>query len=154
MSARWYSKYDMDIKDKQLSEENLLNASRYKEELKDVIDKEDHRQNVDRAKKKSVTQHMDYDNFHQMVLGADLKGLKSKEITNLKPCTNLLNTNYIHKDLVKGKDVQANNYAIDLAEEETINKLKQLYIGIKEEFTISIFEKECKNTKDMNTRLE
>ena len=151
MSARWYSKHEIEIKDKQLNEENLLNASKYKDELKDVIDKDNHRENIDRAKKKSVIQHMDYDNFHQMVLGADLKGIKSSEMYKLKPSTSLLNTNFIHQEMVKAKDVQAKNYAID-EKEEIENKIKEL--NLEDEYTMSKFEREWRSGKEANVRLE
>jgi len=151
MSARWYSKHEMDLKDKQLTEENLLNASKYKEELKAVIDKDNHRENVDRAKKKSVIQHMDYDNFHQMVLGADLKGIKSNDMYKLKPTNSLLNTNFIHKELVKATDFQNNNYTIENLE-DTNSKLKEL--EIQDDFTPIKFEREWKNLKESNSKLE
>jgi hypothetical protein len=47
-----------------------------KKELGDSINEENQRINVDSAKKKAVMYHMDYDNFHQMVLGANLKTIK------------------------------------------------------------------------------
>lgn len=54
-----------------------------KKELQASIKYEEHRDNVDAAKKKAVKQLMDYNNFHQMVLGADLKPLKSTEVKEL-----------------------------------------------------------------------
>ena len=40
------------------------------------IDWENKRTNVDSSKKIACMQHMDYDGFHQMVLGANLKPMK------------------------------------------------------------------------------
>lgn len=52
-------------------------------ELENSIRYEEHRSNVDTAKKAAVKQLMDYENFHQMVLGADLKPLKTLEMKDL-----------------------------------------------------------------------
>ena len=49
-----------------------------KELAKDVNDASV-RSNVDSAKKRACLQHMDYDNFHQMVLGANLFPIKKGE---------------------------------------------------------------------------
>jgi hypothetical protein len=46
------------------------------------IDYDHKRSNVDSAKKRAVLQHMDYDGFHQMVLGANLFSINSKELNN------------------------------------------------------------------------
>lgn len=54
-----------------------------KNELQQSIEYEQHRENVDEAKKRAVKQLMDYENFHQMVLGADLKPLKTGEVKEL-----------------------------------------------------------------------
>merc|ERR1712032_1009887 len=78
--AHFFTKHEMKVYDKKLSEENYLDANRFKSQLKDEISKDIHRVNLDSAKKKAVTQHMNYDGFHQMVLGADLKGIKQGEI--------------------------------------------------------------------------
>ena len=58
------------------------------EELQASIQYEKHRDNVDRAKKRAVKQLMDYEQFEQMVKGADLKSLKTlevKELVEMKP---------------------------------------------------------------------
>ena len=57
--------------------------SRMRGELEDSIKYEEHRKNVDTAKKTAVKQLMDYNNFHQMVLGADLKPIQTKEMKEL-----------------------------------------------------------------------
>ena len=44
-----------------------------------TINDENKRVNIDSAKKRAVLQHMDYDGFHQMVLGANLKPIKKGE---------------------------------------------------------------------------
>lgn len=54
-----------------------------RKELQQSIEYEKHRDNVDQAKKRAVKQLMDYDNFHQMVLGADLKPLQTQEVKDL-----------------------------------------------------------------------
>ena len=57
--------------------------SEVKKELGLAINEECKRTNVDSAKKRAVMQHMDYDNFHQMVLGANLFPVKSGEVSNI-----------------------------------------------------------------------
>ena len=83
--TRFYSEYEIKKIDKKLNEDIILNNDKNKEELKDALDQDNHRSNVDRAKKKAVTQYMDYDGFHQMVLGADLKGMKMSDVIEIKP---------------------------------------------------------------------
>ena len=47
------------------------------------IDFDHRRSNVDSAKKRAVLQHMDYDGFRQMVLGANLKPVKAGAATEI-----------------------------------------------------------------------
>ena len=54
-----------------------------KRELGQQINEENKRINVDSAKKKAVLQRMDYDGFHQMVLGANLKTVKRGAIESI-----------------------------------------------------------------------
>ena len=56
--------------------EELLNMNEVKKELKTEMNVENKRVNVDSAKKLACLQHMDYDGFHQMVLGANLMPVK------------------------------------------------------------------------------
>ena len=59
-----------------------------------AIDEENKRINVDSAKKRAVIQHMDYDGFRQMVLGANLKPIKQGEASNIvnsHPTANSIN---------------------------------------------------------------
>ena len=74
--TRFYTEYELKKQEFKLNENLFQNPEKYKEELKVAINEENHRSNVDRAKKKSCAQYFDYDKFHQMVLGADLKGMK------------------------------------------------------------------------------
>ena len=60
--------------------EQKLTVDEVKKELGFAINEENLRSNVDSAKKRAVLQHMDYDGFHQMVLGANLKTIKKGEI--------------------------------------------------------------------------
>ena len=89
--TRFFSEVEIKKFDKKLNEDLLNSNERFKQELKGAIDEENHRSNVDRAKKKAVTQYMDYDNFHQMVLGADLKGMKLDDVIEIKPEKGILN---------------------------------------------------------------
>ena len=47
------------------------------------MNEESIRTNLDSAKKRAVLQHMDYDGFHQMVLGANLMPLKRGDAENI-----------------------------------------------------------------------
>ena len=47
------------------------------------IDWDNKRTNVDSAKKRAVMQHMEYDGFRQMVLGAHLKPIKKGAASNI-----------------------------------------------------------------------
>jgi len=89
--ARFFTKHEMAKYDKKFSEEDYLNTDRFKDQLRVEISKDNHRVNVDSAKKKAVLQGMNYDGFHQMVLGADLKGLKQGEIINISNNNSILN---------------------------------------------------------------
>jgi hypothetical protein len=125
--SRFYSNHQITKTDKLLNEENLLDTSKYKYDLKSAINHDNHRINIDSAKKKAVLQRMDYDGFHQMVLGADIKGIKSKDMTNLKSNESIINHVMIHKkyneeiDFMKGNFVVADKYQ---NENDKINKMK------------------------------
>jgi hypothetical protein len=119
--ARFFSNYQISKKDKQLNEEMLLNTHNYKTELKNAINFENHRINIDSAKKRAVIQHMDYDGFHQMVLGADLKGVKLGELTQLKPENTIMNSVMIHRHLTQAQDMFKNNFIPDEGDINTTN---------------------------------
>lgn len=105
--SRFQSKEEIKKQDNKLKNGDILNTSKYKSDLKEAINKEYHRINVDSAKKKAVVQRMDYDNFHQMVLGADLKGMKAEDIIYVKFDKNekILNTCKVMERLTKKIDV-------------------------------------------------
>jgi hypothetical protein len=63
--------------------EEKLTVDQVKKELGQQINEENKRINIDSAKKKAVLQHMDYDGFHQMVLGANLYPVKRGEIEQI-----------------------------------------------------------------------
>ena len=52
-------------------------------ELQKDIDWDNRRTNVDSAKKLAVMQHMEYDGFRQMVLGAHIKPIKKGEAASI-----------------------------------------------------------------------
>jgi hypothetical protein len=107
--SRFFSEHEIRKNENKLNDQ-LINAEKYKEELKGAINKENHRINVDSAKKKAVIQRMDYDGFHQMVLGADLKGIKEKEMKQLKPESIILNNVAIAHKLSETKDIYQKNF--------------------------------------------
>jgi hypothetical protein len=109
--ARYYSNHQISKMDKKLNENDLLNTQKYKQELKTALNQEYHRINVDSAKKKAVLQRMDYDGFHQMVLGADLKGIKKDEITNiLAKKETIMNSSLTGRKLGEEVDVLSKNF--------------------------------------------
>lgn len=59
---------------------DTLSAAKARAEMQGDIDFANKRVNVDSAKKLAVMQHMDYDGFRQMVLGANLKPMKKGQI--------------------------------------------------------------------------
>ena len=81
------------LKDKLKEEDFRPSTDLIKEELADSIKYEEHRDNVDQAKKRAVRQMMDYEGFRQMVLGADLRPVKTNEMKDLVDVTR-------HNDLV------------------------------------------------------
>jgi hypothetical protein len=109
--SRFYSNYEIEKFDKKLNNEDLFNASKYKMQLKEAINIENQRTNVDSAKKKAVLQGMDYNGFHQMVLGANLKGVKTSELLELKPTTPIMNNVMTQILLGKEKDVLYGNFS-------------------------------------------
>ena len=98
--------------------EELLNMNELKKELKSEMNVENKRVNVDSAKKLACLQHMDYDNFAQMVLGANLKPIKQGAAINIfdpyqgankmNPHANLqdiIGKNYSEKDKSNAEEV-------------------------------------------------
>ena len=74
--------YKVKVKQERFFEEKLT-VGEVKRELGTALNEEAKRVNVDSAKKRAVMQHMDYDGFHQMVLGANLKPLKKGMAENI-----------------------------------------------------------------------
>ena len=76
-------------------DEAKLSTAHCANELADDIQFENKRVNVDSAKKIAVMQHMDYDQFHQMVLGANLKPSPAGQTPNIYvPTGTLKNINH------------------------------------------------------------
>ena len=67
----------------QVFHEELLNMDQIKRDLSSDINAAALHSNEDSAKKRAVLQHMDYENFRQMVLGANLFPLKSGATANI-----------------------------------------------------------------------
>jgi len=126
--ARFFTKHEMAKFDKKLTEDDYLNANRYKEQLKDEISKDNHRINIDSAKKKAVIQGMNYDGFHQMVLGADLKGIKQGEIANINSKNTIMNSINTQTKLNNPLEILKNAF-VPINEDESSNKAIK---GLKE----------------------
>ena len=141
--ARYYSEYEIAKADKQLNTD-LLNNDKYKKDLKIAINEENHRSNVDRAKKKAVSQYMDYDNFHQMVLGADLhNGMNLNDVIDIKPEKAILNS------ISENKEFE-NKVKNDLFLKNFIKYDNKKIINFKNDDDITI-QKFKKNVKDFNS---
>ena len=141
--ARYYSEYEIAKADKQLNTD-LLNNDKYKKDLKIAINEENHRSNVDRAKKKAVSQYMDYDNFHQMVLGADLhNGMNLNDVIDIKPEKAILNS------ISENKEFE-NKVKNDLFLKNFVKDDNKKIINFKNDDDITI-QKFKKNVKDFNS---
>lgn len=85
------------FKEDKLTQDKLnLDVQNVKKEFYKSVDDENKRVNIDNAKKRAVYQHMDYDNFKQMVLGANIKPMKTAEMSgvmNIQNPRSVLNAN-------------------------------------------------------------
>ncbi|CDW74897.1 atp12-domain-containing protein [Stylonychia lemnae] len=86
--------YQLKIKQERFSEDKLT-CQEVKRELGHSLNEESQRINVDSAKKRAVLQHMDYDGFRQMVLGANLKSIKAGSAQNIITTQYTQNVNFI-----------------------------------------------------------
>jgi hypothetical protein len=119
--TRFHTEYELKKQDMKLTEELFENPEKFKEELKVAINEENHRSNVDRAKKKSVSQYFDYDKFHQMVLGADLKGMKMDDVIKIEPEKAILNPISEIKNKSNPQDIFSGNF-VPTVQKNTMNK--------------------------------
>ena len=146
--ARYYSEYEIAKADKQLNTD-LLNNDKYKKDLKVAINEENHRSNVDRAKKKAVSQYMDYDNFHQMVLGADLhNGMNLNDVIDIKPEKAILNS------ISENKEFE-NKVKNDLFLKNFVKDDNKKIINFKndDDITIQKFKKNVKNFNSVDDKI-
>ena len=74
--------YKVNVKQERFNEKRLQ-FDKVKDSLSGAIDEEHKRINVDSSKKRACLQHMDYDGFHQMVLGANLIPIKKGSIDSI-----------------------------------------------------------------------
>lgn len=156
--SRFISHHEIKKNEKRLNEDALLNASKYKNDLKNAINMENHRTNIDSAKKKAVIQGMNYDGFHQMVLGADLKGVKTKELQEFKPNGIVMNSVMTQKLLTKEQEFLEGSF-VPVAKEDLYNKICALNIEDAKENKNNLrevyknFKKTWKNFKSMNEKI-
>ena len=134
--TRFYTEYELKKQDLKLNENLFQNPEKYKEELKVAINEENHRSNVDRAKKKSCAQYFDYDKFHQMVLGADLKGMKMDDVISIEPDKAILNPISEIKNKCNPQDIFSGNFVPTL---EDNNKINYLYDNFTKEIFFDLF---------------
>lgn len=101
--------YKVQRKQERLTKD-LMNVNKIKEQMPEAVDEENKRINVDSSKKRAVMQHMDYDGFHQMVLGANLKTVKDGAVMNIHNQSDPLDTSALnavaklHKTVTEGYD--------------------------------------------------
>jgi hypothetical protein len=86
-----------------------VSLSSLKQELQQAQEQEDKRHNVNDSKLRAVAQHMDYDQFRQMVLGANLKCSKAGELKAIKQTSGekSLNTVYRREEPVGETGIRA-----------------------------------------------
>ena len=136
--TRFYTEYELKKQECKLNENLFQNPEQYKEELKVAINEENHRSNVDRAKKKSCAQYFDYDKFHQMVLGADLKGMKMDDVIKIEPEKAILNPISELKNKCNPQDIFSGSFVPTIQDN---NKIKKT---LDDELTLSKFKIEFK----------
>jgi len=160
--TRFYSEYELKKQDLKLNEGLFENTEKYKEDLKAAINEENHRSNVDRAKKKSCAQYFDYDKFHQMVLGADLKGMKIDDVIKIEPEKAILNPisevknkcnpqdifsgNFVpveqnpKKNIIYDDSITLNKFKIEFKKfDNPLNKINYLYDNLTKDLFFSLF---------------
>ncbi|CAD8161052.1 unnamed protein product [Paramecium pentaurelia] len=116
--------------EKKLTEKDMqLTCQNIREEFQKEIDIEHQRINVDSAKKKAVIYHHDYEGFRQMVLGANLYTIKSKELANF--------------GLSQSNNEKIFNSSFQKYQQPTQDDIIQLQLNIK--------EIQCKNFRDFRT---
>jgi len=153
--TRFYSFGEIKKQEEKLKNINSVNdINNLKDKLKDDINKEYHRINVDSAKKKAVNQRMDYDGFHQMVLGADLKGLRQEEIAYIDYKNNekVLNSNKIKENLTKEIDVLENVFTENLNKNDEKENINLNFIHDKKDLKVicNNYRKEINNCQEEN----
>ena len=82
-SGKGYAYYQRDAERQIPYKEENLSCKNVQKDLYKDIDWENSRVNVDSSKKIACMQHMDYDGFHQMVLGANLKPMKKGQMERM-----------------------------------------------------------------------
>ena len=157
--SRFLSKHDIKKNERLLNEDLLLNASKYKIDLKNAISNENHRINIDSAKKRAVNQGMNYDGFHQMVLGADLKGVKTSELLEFKPKGIIMNTVMTQNILSKEHEFLAGNFVPGKGKEDLLAQMNLLDLNnpvhgpIKLKETYRNLKKSWKTLKTMEDKV-
>ena len=139
--AHFFTKHEMKKYDKKLTEENYLDANRFKNQLRDEISRDNHRTNIDSAKKKAVLQCMNYDGFHQMVLGADLKGIKPGDLYSIKSnqSNTIMNNTSIQNKYNENIEILQNAFTVDNKEIKTLdNILKNEHSMLIRQFQVNI----------------
>ena len=118
---------DYQKKQQRFSEADLT-CQKAKKEMYVDIDQANVRSNIDSAKKRACLQHMDYDGFHQMVLGANLFPIKKGAIDTIyreSNWENNINHTATYRGIVeKGYDETIVKNTLDIKLEESLNAPK------------------------------
>ena len=136
--TRFYTEYELKKQECKLNENLFQNPEKFKEELKVAINEENHRSNVDRAKKKSCAQYFDYDKFHQMVLGADLKGMKMDDVIQIEPEKAILNPISEIKNKCNPQDIFSGSFVPIVQDNNKVRK------SLEDSLTLNKFKIEFK----------
>lgn len=148
--TRFYTETEIKKQNLKLNEDLLHHPEKLKEELKQAINTENHRSNVDSAKKSAVNQYMDYDGFHQMVLGADLKGIKIDNVMNIKPEKGILNPLLETQKLNQQNDVFFKNFIPSPKANTQFQKIINIEI---EEMTLTKLKRKWMDFNDTNGKI-
>ena len=145
--TRFYTEYELKKQDKQLNEDLLVSTEKFRDDLKGAINEENHRSNVDRAKKKACAQYFDYDKFHQMVLGADLKGMKLDDVLKIEPDKAVLNP----ISEAKNKNTNQDIFKSDFVTNDERGPKRNLVID--ETMTLNKFKNEFKKFDNCTSKI-
>lgn len=104
-----------------------VSLSSLKQELQQAQELEAKRRNENDSKLRAVAQHMDYDQFRQMVLGANLKCSKTGELTSLQSAQGDRSLNTVYRQ--EGTAGQTTLQRVETGEIRTLTEFRRRWNG-------------------------